>query len=84
MQNIIHENAVIGEITYDSMDDIKVIANIAEPLDTNKAIENRIFNGTFNSIWLTLDMVDILFYEQGTIMRGFISSLNRAATVKNK
>ena len=53
MQNIIHENAVIGEITYDSMDDIKVIANIAEPPDTNKAIENRIFNGTFNTLELT-------------------------------
>ena len=29
-------------------------------------------------------MVALLFYEQGTVLRGFISSLNRAATVKNK
>ena len=53
MLNIIHENAVIGEITYDSMDDIKLIANVAEPPVINKAIENRVFNGTFNKLELT-------------------------------
>ena len=47
---IIQENSIIGETKYDSNDDMCIIAKFREKSDRDNPIENRLFNGSFNSL----------------------------------
>ena len=48
LQETIHDNAVIGEIIHDNKNILQLQANIPEEMDPQEAVENRIFNGSFN------------------------------------
>lgn len=50
MRDLIHENAIIGEIKYNNDYNVKLLSNAPEGLDTSKAIENRLFNGSYNPL----------------------------------
>ena len=52
LQHLIHENAIIGDITYEEYNYVHLRPIIAEDLDPGNAIENRLFNGSFNSLEL--------------------------------
>ena len=51
MRNIIYENAIVGEVIYD-WHIIQILPNVPEPLDASNAIENVIFNGSYNPLQL--------------------------------
>ena len=51
MRNLIYENAIVGEIIYD-WHEIKIQPTAPEPLDPSRAIENVIFNGSYNPLQL--------------------------------
>ena len=48
LRDVIHENAIIGEIKYGNDFTVKIHAKYPEDLDASKAIENRMFNGSSN------------------------------------
>ena len=52
LQHLIHENAIIGDITYEDHNYVNLRPLVAEDLDPSTAIENRLFNGSFNSLEL--------------------------------
>ena len=56
MDNLIHENAVVGDVIYDQNEEIKMVPNAPEPLDILEAIENVVYNGSYNPITLTRRM----------------------------
>ena len=56
LRDLVHENAVIGEITYVQDNSIKLHAKVPEELDPSKAVENRMFNGSYNPFELTQRM----------------------------
>jgi hypothetical protein len=56
LRDLIHENAIIGEITYDSDFSAKLLPSVPENLELSKHIENRLFNGSYNSLQLTQRM----------------------------
>lgn len=55
-RDLIHENAIIGEIIYVRNNIIKLHAQFPEDLDASKPIENRIFNGSYNALELSQRM----------------------------
>ena len=56
LRNLIHENAIIGEIKYDNNNNVKLQADVPEDLDVSKATENRLFKGSNNSLELSQRM----------------------------
>ena len=52
LSELIHENATIEEITSAQGYDIKIVPIAPEAIDRSNAIENRIFNGSFNPLQL--------------------------------
>ena len=54
MNDVTHENAIIGEIKADKNSKMSVYANVEEPLGVGIPVENRLFNGTYNPLSLTL------------------------------
>lgn len=48
LDDLIIENAIIGEITYDKHKKVQVYPNIPEDTDSALPNENRIYNGTYN------------------------------------
>ena len=56
LRDLVHENAIIGEITYVQDSTIKLHANVPEDLDASKPVENRMFNGSYNPLELTQRM----------------------------
>jgi hypothetical protein len=52
-RNLVHENAILGEIIYDTHSNLRLISQFPEDPDASKAIENRIFNGSHNSLEIT-------------------------------
>ena len=50
MQHLIHENAILGEIEYEDHTFVKLLAIVPENVDPGKAIEERLFNGSCNSL----------------------------------
>ena len=48
LRDVIHENAIIGEIEYGNTFSVKIHARYPEDLDASKPIENRMFNGSSN------------------------------------
>ena len=50
LRDLIHENAVIGEVTSDSDYDVKIHPLLPEDLDVSKSQENRVFNGSYNPL----------------------------------
>ena len=55
MRKLIHENAIVGDVIYERRE-IKVLPNAPEPLDYSRAVENEIFNGSYNPLKLTQRM----------------------------
>ena len=53
---LVHENAVIGEILYTEDSTVKLHATVPEELDPSKAVENRMFSGSHNPLELTQRM----------------------------
>ena len=56
MRNLVHENAVVGDVIYDQNEEIKMVTNAPEPLDILEAIENVVYNGSYNPLALTRRM----------------------------
>ena len=56
LRDLIHENAIIGEIQYGNNFDVKIIAKSPEDLDASKATEDRLFNGSSNYLVGTIRM----------------------------
>ena len=56
LQSLIHENAIVGEITYGAYSNIKLESSVPQIFDMDDAIENRVFNGTVNNLALTQTM----------------------------
>ena len=50
LDDLIHENAIIGEIRLGKFKKVKVYTSIPENIDATMATENRLFNGSYN--WL--------------------------------
>ena len=50
LRNIIHENAIIGEIAYDGDFVVQINAITPGDLEANNIIENRLFNGSSNNL----------------------------------
>ena len=48
LRDIIHENAIIGEVLLDNNFAVQINASYAEDLNPKHAIENRLFNGSSN------------------------------------
>ena len=55
MRDIYHQNAIVGEIIYD-WHEIKILPHVQEPLDTSRAVENVIFDGSYNPLQLRQQM----------------------------
>ena len=55
MRNLVHENAIVGNVIYEQRE-IKILPNAPEPPDSSTAIENEIFNGSHNPLKLTQRM----------------------------
>ena len=53
LRDLIHENAIIGEVTYEGDHKIRLLPNISENIEASAAIENRLFNGSFNLLELS-------------------------------
>ena len=56
LQDLKHENAIIGEIIHEDGNTLELSANIPEDLDPEEPIENRLFKGSTNSLVLTQRM----------------------------
>ena len=52
LRDIIHENAIIGEIKYDNDYTMKILPRVPERLDASLSVENRLFNGSYNPLKL--------------------------------
>ena len=52
-RSLVHDNAILGEIIHDSQKNMRLISQIAENPDASKVIEDRIYNGSQNSLELT-------------------------------
>ena len=52
-RNLVHENAILGEIIYDTHSNLKLMSHFPEVPDASNAIENRLFNGSRNSLEIT-------------------------------
>ena len=52
MRDLIHENAIVGDVIYDK-NEIKLQPTVPEPVDPARAVENTIFNGSYNPLKLT-------------------------------
>jgi len=50
LQHLIHENAILGEIEYEDHTFVKLLAIVPEDVDPGEAIEERLFNGSCNSL----------------------------------
>jgi len=56
LRDLIHGNAIIGEITYDQNYEVRVVPNIPQDVDASNTRENIIFNGSFNFLEWTQRM----------------------------
>ena len=56
LRDVIHENAIIGEIKYGHDFSVKIHAKSPEDLDANTAIENTMFNGSSSYLYGTRRM----------------------------
>ena len=52
LQDLVHENAIIGEIIHENRNSFELRAEIPEDIDPGKPVENRIFSGLNNSLEL--------------------------------
>ena len=51
LRDLFHENAIIGEIQYETNNNvIKIKPTVPEDIDASHATENRLFNGSYNSL----------------------------------
>ena len=56
LQDLKHENAIIGEIIHEDGNTLELSSNLPEDLDPQEPIENRLFKGSTNSLVLTQRM----------------------------
>ena len=56
LRDLIHGNAIIGEIIYDKNYEVRVVPSIPQNVEASKAIENIIFNGSYNFLEWTQRM----------------------------
>ena len=56
LRDMIHENAIIGEIKYDNDYDMKILPKMPERLDASQSVENRLYNGSYNPLKLNQRM----------------------------
>ena len=55
MRILIHENAITGDVSYDGRE-IKIHPKVPEPLDVSRAMENVVYNGSYNPLELVQRM----------------------------
>ena len=55
MGNMIHENAIVGDVNYDG-NEMKILRSNPEPSKTTEVMENAVYNGSSNPIELTQRM----------------------------
>ena len=56
LQDLKHENAIIGEIIHEDSNTLELQSNLPEDLDAQEPVENRLFKGSQNSLVLTQRM----------------------------
>ena len=52
MRNLVHEKAILGDVFYDGIEKVKIIPKAHEPVNPSEAIENIVFNGSYNPLHL--------------------------------
>ena len=52
LNNLVHENAIVGKITHDNEYELKIIPTIAQDFDASKTTEDRLFAGSDNRLEL--------------------------------
>ena len=56
LQDLKHENAIIGEIIHEDSNTLELLSNTPEDLDPQEPVENRLFLGSTNSLIMTQRM----------------------------
>ena len=56
LQDLLHSNAILGDVVYDEHSVIKITPNIPEVVAPEESIENLVYNGSFNALELNQRM----------------------------
>ena len=88
LENVVHQNAIIGELNLDNDIKVDVIANNPRTIDAEMAVEDRLFDGSKNALRATLIMkityhciFDVRKFPFDKEKRNIIMQINQSSRV---